>query len=592
MRWQYLLVCIFLCRFSQSAGQQPVILHVSFSRPGTEKIPENLPTEFENEASVEFALNRSLQEFYREGFLLAAWQKHGVHGDTIKVTVDSGPRITWAKLTVSDDDKPWLEAAGIKTNSLNGKPYRHTQVGIVLNEILDALNQRGYPFAQVSLDSVEFADSVLSAKLLLKKNTFIQFDSVIVIGSLQVSQNYLSRYTGIVPDMPWQQSLVDALPARMRQCTFATMNKPPVVEFNGNRARILLYADERKVSRFDFLLGVLPNNAITGRLIITGDLQLQLQNVFSQGEQIGFRYNKLESTSKSVDVDVVYPYLPGLSIGPQAGFYLYLKDSTFLERRTEGALNYQISGNHTLKGLAVFSQSSVLRPDTNFVLNNYSLPSMLDVRDRSYGLEWQLVRVNDVLNPRKGFSATIAGLAGTRTILENASIVSLQDPDAPEFDFSTLYDSIELSGLSLRYSYDLQYFIPFLRQFTILVQARGAALLYDNLTANELIRVGGNSLLRGFDEQSIPVSTYQIGTVELRYLLGARSYAALFGDAGYLRNSTLNTMEIMYPYGFGAGLRFETKAGIFGLSYALGGTSTDPVAVRNTKVHFGYINYF
>ena len=43
---------------------------------------------------------------------------------------------------------------------------------------------------------------------------------------------------------------------------------------------------------FDFLIGVLPNNEITGRLIITGDGRLQLNNVFNAGELFNFHFTK------------------------------------------------------------------------------------------------------------------------------------------------------------------------------------------------------------------------------------------------------------------------------------------------------------
>ena len=49
-----------------------------------------------------------------------------------------------------------------------------------------------------------------------------------------------------------------------------------------------------------------------------------------------------------------------------------------------------------------------------------------------------------------------------------------------------------------------------------------------------------------------------------------------------------------WPFGFGLGLTLETKAGLFGLSYAIGKDS-DPsrfVNLRNAKIHFGYVNYF
>ena len=37
-----------------------------------------------------------------------------------------------------------------------------------------------------------------------------------------------------------------------------------------------VYLRDKKASRFDFLLGILPNNEITGRVLITGEILLNL----------------------------------------------------------------------------------------------------------------------------------------------------------------------------------------------------------------------------------------------------------------------------------------------------------------------------
>ena len=72
---------------------------------------------------------------------------------------------------------------------------------------------------------------------------------------------------------------------------------------------------------------------------------------------------------------------------------------------------------------------------------------------------------------------------------------------------------------------------------TLLLQTRGAAIINNYLLQNELYRIGGTTLLRGFDEQSIVVSQYHIGTFEFRYLLSQNAYASIFADGGYTENA-------------------------------------------------------
>lgn len=568
-------------------------LHISVTGEAPDKLPA-LPDEtlhFRDAAAVNLFAQSVLQEWHLQGYLLAFSQFTPSSDSAGILYFEHGPQLQWAQFQIAPEDLPFAQLAGLSKEFTAGRQFNYTEYTFALRSLVHALNNKGYPFAYVSCKEWALQDNGLSAVLHIDRNAFFTFDSIIVVGNLDISQNYLNEYTGIKPGEPYNQSLIDALPARMRQLGFAQMVKDPIIEFVGNEARVILFAEERKTSRFDFILGVLPDNAITGRLVITGDIQLQLQNTFGQGESLQFQYTKLESTTKSLQAKAAYPYLPKLPIGPEGMFYLYLKDSTFLERKSDFGLVYQLSGTDKLKGLVHVTQSSVLRPDTTYALTNFALPAMLDVKENTYGFEWSSQRVNDVFNPRKGWLWNISAAAGTRIILENASIAQLTNPEFPDYDFANLYDSIDTKTFSGRYQFDIQYFQPIGNNSTILMQARGAALLQPKPVANELMRIGGANLLRGFDEQSLPVAQYHMGTIEYRYLLGARSFMSVFSEVGYVQNPTI-ALQQFWVYGFGAGIRFESKAGIFGLTYALGGTSDAPVQFRNTKVHFGYINYF
>ena len=109
---------------------------------------------------------------------------------------------------------------------------------------------------------------------------------------------------------------------------------------------------------------------------------------------------------------------------------------------------------------------------------------------------------------------------------------------------------------------------------------------------NEQFRIGGNRVMRGYDEESIFATKFIVFTLEYRFLIGQNSYLYTFGDYGYIENITPEIMRYEHLLGFGAGITFETKVGIFGFSLALGRLSDNTFDLRNVKSHFGYINVF
>ncbi len=63
-------------------------------------------------------------------------------------------------------------------------------------------------------------------------------------------------------------------------------------------------------------------------------------------------------------------------------------------------------------------------------------------------------------------------------------------------------------------------------------------------------------------------------------------------DGGWGQNNS-QKKSIDYTYiGAGLGLAFETKAGIFNLAWAIGKRSDTQLSLRQSKIHFGFVNYF
>jgi hemolysin activation/secretion protein len=109
---------------------------------------------------------------------------------------------------------------------------------------------------------------------------------------------------------------------------------------------------------------------------------------------------------------------------------------------------------------------------------------------------------------------------------------------------------------------------------------------------NELFRIGGLKTLRGFDEESIYASSYVIPTIEYRFLFGQNSNLLLFAEGAWYENSSNHQYLSDTPISLGAGINFDTKAGIFSLNYGLGNQFGNGFDLRNGKIHFGLTALF
>lgn len=594
-----LLLLLNLSSKAQESGQPELqtshFIRLEFADSERERLPGGFKLkkqEFESARIASFEVAELVEELHENGWLLASVDSTNTNGDTSTYFLQVGEQARWLTLSAGNVEEAMIRAAGFRERWYRDRPFRYAEVVSLREALLGYAENNGYPFAEVWLDDVQSEGERYTAKLVMEKNRFIKIDSIRLAGTVNLSKSYLSAYLGIKAGQPYNEGAIRAISNRIRELPFLREVKPPEVFFNGDGAFIGLFLEEVNASNFDFLVGVLPNSEITGRLTITGEGSLDLRNVFGAGEGIRLDYRQLQLGTKEFEVAVDYPYLPFLPFGTELDFELYLRDSSFLDRRTNFGLTYLFGGNDVLKGYIENKRTIVLGVDTASVVLSKTLPVNLDVVTNRYGLQYSIERLDYRYNPRKGFAVTFGGSGGTRRILTNEEVLGLSDPADPEFDFATLYDSIDLRTASFTLDLDLDFFQPIGRQSALHFGLRGGWIYGGELFTNELYRLGGARSLRGFDEESIFASLYQISTLEYRFLLGQNSLFYLFGDVAYLQEKTNDKDREDWPFGFGAGMNFETGAGIFGLSYALGRQQGNPIEFRAAKIHFGYVNRF
>jgi len=208
------------------------------------------------------------------------------------------------------------------------------------------------------------------------------------------------------------------------------------------------------------------------------------------------------------------------------------------------------------------------------------------------GLTYDLNNTNYRFNPRMGNELSLLGSVGTKTVKENPLIAQLKDPNAPDFNFASLYDTVKRHSYQLLARLSAAHYFPLSRASTLKLGANGGVFSSPKTYRNELFLVGGYRLLRGFDEQSILASQYAVGTLEYRYLVGLNSFFFLFTDLGYAENSSVSVKSSNTFIGSGLGMAFETKAGIFNISFAVGKRNDTPFNLQQSKIHIGYVTYF
>jgi len=493
-----------------------------------------------------------------------------------------GDKYSLGKLAIGDIEQGILEEADYRLIGFENQTLSSDLISESMNKLIKALSDNGYPFASARLVNTHVKGrGEVGAELKIKKGTLILIDSLNIYGGGDISSRYLEQYLEIKHGDRYDESKIIDIKSKIKQLPFLNMEKNPTVTFFDEEAVINLNLKNKNASRFDFIIGLLQNDeSDQSRFTFIYDFSAEMQNKLGAGEQLYLQFRRVRPEIQELDVNFKYPYLLNLPFGVDFEFSLYRNTTNNLDVDADVGLQFFLGGNNYIKASWDYFSSTLLEVDTSSVIRTGRLPDRLDVTFNALGLTANIERLDYRFNPRKGYEVKVNTSLGIKSINENRAITNLI---SDSFDFSTAYDSLSSDALQLDLWTELNYFLPLGARSTIKTSLRsGLKSSKLNLFKNELFRLGGNKILR----------VYNIITLEYRLLLGENSYLSAFSDYGFVRNKMLSEDPWDNPFGIGAGLNFETRAGIFGISTAVGKTRNTSFNLRNAKIHVGYLSLF
>jgi len=524
-----------------------------------------LTESFKDSTSIIPFLDSIQKVDFREGFLLSSIDQIERKDSSFVVKYFKGDRFKFGKITY-DQSQEWLKNyLDYELKKLEGKILAPAQIAKLAESIIVDLENKGYPFVELKLDSSRIVENRLEANLSVERNKFIVMDSIKNIGNAKISDNYLYRYLDIKVGAPYDRRKIKNLKKKIQELSFLKLKEDPKISFVNDKAEIVLNLNKNKSSHFDFIVGLLQNN--TPR-----------------------------PENQTLELAFDYPFILDSPFGASLSFKQFRNEDKWIDRSFDLGGQYYLQGNDYFNLYWSNKTSTLITIDTMALLQTKKLPANLDIAYNGIGIGYYREKLNYRFNPSSGYEIEIGTQGGLKKVKPNANIQSIFDEDV---DFSTSYDSIVLSSYQLGLHLKASYFQPLNRSITIKTSVNSAYKFNENqLFQNELYRIGGNKILRGFDEQSILSSFYTVLTAELRFILAQQdnnfTLSLPFIDYGFEYNPLREDGEDKWdrPIGVGVGMNFQTKAGIFSFAMAVGKRRGNSFDFGNLKIHFGYVNLF
>jgi outer membrane protein insertion porin family len=525
----------------------------------------------------------ALAELRDHGFYFSRIDSIGVEmakdSDDIDVVfyLHEGNEVAIAGITyagIPDDHKDVLDELRLRKDA----PFRERGIEDDIETIVSHFEMVGYPYCKVNIDSINMRESADAQKT--QVDIFVQLDPgpLVSIKEIDIAGNEQTRDAVILRELRfsagdiYDQKKIDKIrPALMRLGYFRFVN-PPRLEYLGDGdGKLIIELAEGSPNHFDGILGYNPSTA-TSEGFVTGLIDLAFGNLFGTGRELDARWEKRTQETQELEFRYTEPWIAGFPVNATVDFAQLIQDTIYVERRFGLGLQYIYNDN-----LAFTSRVSRLNisPDSLGVLY-FGIPKSSST---NLGLAVSFNTIDNLLNPSRGLVYHTSFDISKKVVADSIAV----QPQSKNHSFQ-----------QERLTIDFETFIPLFKWQILALAVHGKQITSDEeiIPVTEQYRLGGTRTLRGYREEQFRGSRIAWANIEYRYLFGKLSRFFAFLDVGYffreeLLDSQLRKIEDT-RFGYGIGIRINTKLGFFGIDYGLG----EGDSLSDGKVHVGLINEF
>ncbi|MEE9349178.1 MAG: ShlB/FhaC/HecB family hemolysin secretion/activation protein [Flavobacteriaceae bacterium] len=423
-----------------------------------------------------------------------------------------------------------------------------------LNELVVFYNDNGNAMAEVSLNNIILKKEKAYANLIIQENKNRVIDKFVFNGYDRFPKNIKENILKPFLNKPFNKKNLTLISNSIKTLNFVEEIKKPAVLFTNDSTLIYIYLKKKRSNRFDGLIGF--NSKETGKGVeLNGNIDLQLNNIFNKGESFTFFWNSNSGKQKKININSRIPFIFKSPISTDIVFLFFNRDASFIQIKPTIKFDYAINSNHSIIGNFNFDKSTTLNQHENNT-------SLKDYTSSFYGIGYQY---NKSMNTNRNLEIKFIAEAGIRD--DSESTIAQKKINLKMFYGQSINNKASFS-----------------------LQTISSNLISNNYLTNELFRIGGKKSIRGFQEESVNASKFNILQTEFKYKTNDLSYLYSITDVGLIENKIINNKSHLFSFGFG--YAFTIKNGMLNMSYSIGKLENEPFNFNKGLIHFEIISFF
>ncbi len=413
----------------------------------------------------------------------------------------------------------------------------------IISKIADLYALNGFLFANISIDSLQLVSDSLLVYLQIEEGKYCEFEEYKFSGNKVSKENSLLKISRlllikkITPKTLQQAALNVKRKQYIKNCQIIPLN----------HKQLLIQVEEDRMNRVS---GIGGYNNSNNKNRFSGYFYLDFLNIYGTDRSLSLFWQHTTSNRSSIEISY---HESGFNDIPISGDFLIFReeeDSTYIKTTFESETYYY----------NLYNKYGLFWGQDDFFPGKSNEQNFKKTHFSKFGFFVEQNKLDDYLNPTKG----------NKIYLKYYHIFNIDDEK-------------NVRKQAVEFTFDKYFY--FGRNFVLQTGLNANIIENKDLSEFENYSLGGNNNLRGFAEDQF--AGYRVGwsNLELRYLLAQNSQFFIFADYGFVQNKNYTFGKL---FGYGFGLRAETKLGILGIDYGLSydecGNFRNPL---DGIIHFG-----
>ncbi len=495
------------------------------------------------EAGPANAQNAVKSLYYDEGYLFT---EVAVSVDSarnyLKVAIEPGPRATINSYNIKgfpgEPPRLILEV---------GRPFRRRNLSTDMNSIVTELENRGFPFAEASIESLEIGspsngEIPVAISISVARGDSVAIGAVIIPAGAKTKENVIRRTMLIRTPETYSRRRVEAGLKRVDKLGFVRISGEPelLLDDNGEWVLRLGLAEGRSILA-NGVLGYAPRGSNKG---LSGQIEGTIDNIWGTGRRLAVFWSQTSDEYLRFNANFVEPFLFGGFGALNTTAEFYYKGDFYTQRTLSLEYRYPVSFALTLAGGASYRTI---------------LPDSAGESRFAKSSEWRL----DLSLLHEGLWPRINSSEGMDVVIKaSPTMIERSGPSAMMADLAESEFAVRLEGGLAIARVVGRSFVAFER-----IEGR-SALSKGELPLPDLFLLGGWGSLRGYREEQFSAPHLFWSNSELRAMIGGDAHIFGFFDAGAIFSYNEG---VSAKIGYGLGLRLSTAIGRWTVAYGVAG---------------------